>query len=196
MDMSSDWTLLVKQILSLCNFEHNWTNQIPLSESDVGQLKRNLRKIFLNTYHSTKMPTHMQHSLASQTNLNNTTFKPAEYTKFDAPLIYKKSITRMRLQSNRLGIITGRFTRPITPQNDRICLTCKTIDDEKHALLHCKLTTQARLLFQHDLNVTFNNFETQNDDVKLNILLNPTSREETLLSGKYIHTVAKIRNIF
>ena len=52
---------------------------------------------------------------------------------------YKSSLTRFRLSSHNLPIERGRYTRPPTERNLRICKFCKTsVGNEMHALIHCK----------------------------------------------------------
>ena len=50
-----------------------------------------------------------------------------------------------------LTIETGRYTRPISPRNERCCKNCNnhTIGDEKHFLFSCKsYSSQRNQLFQ------------------------------------------------
>ena len=52
----------------------------------------------------------------------------------------RRQFTKLQISSHHLAIETGRYTRPITPRNERWCKDCNnhTIGDEKHFLLSCK----------------------------------------------------------
>ena len=61
-----------------------------------------------------KRPDHLQYDVDHTGENKACDLKAAKYLTFNMPLQYKKTLTRIRLQSNRLGIIRGRYTRPIT----------------------------------------------------------------------------------
>ena len=46
-------------------------------------------------------------------------------------------ITRWRLSNHKLHIETGRYKRPKTPRNERLCNNCIQIEDEDHTIFHC-----------------------------------------------------------
>ena len=91
----------------------------------------------------------------------------------------RKIITRWRLSCHKLKIETGRYTKPKTNPEDRKCVLCDVVDDERHALFDCiahRLIRQqyAELLRTHE-------------DVKK--LLNPTSIEEATKVANYLLAV-------
>ena len=47
-------------------------------------------------------------------------------------------ITRWRLSSHKLKIETGRYTKPRTSRENRLCTVCQEIEDEHHAIFICK----------------------------------------------------------
>ena len=59
------------------------------------------------------------------------------------PEFQRIAFTRLRLMSHRLKIETGRWTRPVTPRENRLC-ECKAIQSEEHVLLKCPLTAHLR----------------------------------------------------
>ena len=50
---------------------------------------------------------------------------------------YRYIISRWRLSNHDLRIETGRYTKPITPREERNCDTCNTIEDEHHVIFDC-----------------------------------------------------------
>ena len=109
-------------------------------------LKSNLRKMFLKLYCDAKKPDHLKCSFNLQLQTRSYLLMPAEYTKMNIPLIYRKALTRIRLQSNRLGIVTGRFSRPLITLQNRVCPTCKVLDDENHLFWNFSLTDKFVLI--------------------------------------------------
>jgi hypothetical protein len=58
-------------------------------------------------------------------------------------------------RNHKLHIETGRYTRPITPVENRICSNCnsKSVEDEIHFLMYCpKFENHRRELFSNVLN--------------------------------------------
>ena len=193
---SSEWTSFVKTILTLCDLQNKWDNQTILNNNEMSILKSNLRKMFLKLYCDAKKPDHLKFSFNLQLQTRSNLLMPAEYTKMNIPLIYRKGLTRIRLQSNRLGIVTGRFSRPVTPLQNRICPTCKVLDDENHLFWNCSLTEQIRVDFQNHFTTRFANFINLDADTKTNLLLNPLNENDAILCGKFINKIGCKRNLF
>ena len=59
------------------------------------------------------------------------------------PEFQRIALTRLRLMSHRLKVETGRWTRPVTPKESRLC-NCKAVQTEEHVLLTCPLTAHLR----------------------------------------------------
>ena len=52
---------------------------------------------------------------------------------------HQKALTKFRISNHKLHIETGRYKRPITPRQERICELCGDgVEDESHFLLTCK----------------------------------------------------------
>ena len=58
-------------------------------------------------------------------------------------------ITRWRLSNHDLKIETGRYSRPITPREDRLCDKCGTLENEFHVIFQCELYKSVREKFPH-----------------------------------------------
>ena len=68
---------------------------------------------------------------------------------------HRNILTRFRTSNHKLHIETGRYTRPITPVENRICSNCnsKSVEDEIHFLMYCsKFENLRRELFSNVLN--------------------------------------------
>ena len=60
-------------------------------------------------------------------------------------------ITRWRLSNHKLRIETGRYTRPVTPREERICILCRVVEDEEHVIFHCPIYRSIRLKYADTL---------------------------------------------
>ena len=71
------------------------------------------------------------------------------HTQLDMIQILSHRIAFVRLvtSSHRLKVETGRWTRPVTPVEERLCDQCKKIDDEYHFLLECSKFSVLRKRF-------------------------------------------------
>ena len=192
---SSDWVLFVKNILHKCGFSSNWDTQSPLDKKSLFIFKRELRHTYVNLYSMVKKPDHLKHDVERIGENQACDLKAAKYLTLNMPLQYKKTLTRIRLQSNRLGIIRGRYTRPITPVQDRLCPSCSVLDDEAHLILHCRNTAEIRDKYSSTLSSTFTDYRDKTDEQKLNLLLYPRSTENAILCGKYLKLLSEERNI-
>jgi hypothetical protein len=68
---------------------------------------------------------------------------------------HRNILTRFHTSNHKLHIETGRYTRPITPVENRICSNCnsKSVEDEIHFLMYCpKFENLRRELFSNVLN--------------------------------------------
>ena len=63
---------------------------------------------------------------------------------------HRAALTKLRTSSHNLNIETGRYTRPKTPKEERLCTTCNVIEDEYHFLICCSRYNDERChLFQN-----------------------------------------------
>ena len=58
---------------------------------------------------------------------------------------YRVILTRWRLSNHSLAIETGRYTRPYTERQDRVCAMCNSLEDENHAIYLCPRYNDIRL---------------------------------------------------
>ena len=75
----------------------------------------------------------------------------------------RKSFTKFRISNHKLKIETGRYSKPITPLEERICEKCLSdeIESEEHLLLKCSFycTSRRNLLETIKNNINHSNFE-------------------------------------
>ena len=57
---------------------------------------------------------------------------------------HRTVISRWRLSNHRLNIETGRYTKPKTKREDRVCTLCNVLEDERHVIFTCPRYHQVR----------------------------------------------------
>lgn len=123
-------------------------------------------------------------------------FELQDYLKFNINKHLRSKLTKLRLSAHSLAIETGRYSKPITPAEERFCKSCKSkVEDELHFLLDCPIYNKLRdkffTLFNKNLNGT--------NDTPLKIassLLNPTTIQDTKNICLYLQESFSIRDKF
>ena len=90
-------------------------------------------------------------------------------------------ITRWRLSFTKLAIETGRYTS--TPRNERLCQLCDVVEDETHAIFHCKAYIEIRQQF---IELLASNPTTKD-------ILNPADKNTAIQVGKLLKLIEKRR---
>lgn len=112
------------------------------------------------------------------------------YLKLVSDRTITREITKFRLSAHYLNIERGRYTKPKTPRNERICPHCTLVESESHFFLHCRKYCTPR-------SKQFNLFDIQpnTDDISQMIrILNPKNRSEVLSLYKFIKCSLQMRN--
>ena len=92
---------------------------------------------------------------------------------------YRMVITRWRLSCHKLRIETGRYAIPFIPRDQRLCVLCKTIEDETHSLFICMAHNKIRRKYK-DLLDKYSS---------INTLLDPKNENDIILIAKFITEV-------
>ena len=90
-------------------------------------------------------------------------------------------ITRWRMSCHNLRIETGRYTNPITPRDERNCKICLVVEDELHALFHCRAHIFIRMKY----------FSLLSKYTGVKQLLNPQCVKDMIQVGSYISEIEK-----
>ncbi len=97
---------------------------------------------------------------------------------------YRKLITKLRISDHSLLIEKGRHFK--IPREERLCLKCKIIDDEKHFLLDCSSNSNFRTSFFNDLTIENENFLNLPNSEKIIYILNTSTPTQVNKLGSFI----------
>ena len=129
-----NWVYLVKGLLSRLGFYHVWLNQdVGNANAFLIQFKQRLNDNFTQNCHERE-----SNSSRAFFHINIADCKPESYLTPIKVLKFRNSVARLRVSSHRLEIEAGRWTRPRTPVNERLCNTCNCLEDEfGHCVIFC-----------------------------------------------------------
>ena len=107
---------------------------------------------------------------------------------------YRGAITRLRASSHILAIERGRYTRPKTPVSERLCDTCRELEDEQHFVMYCTDNNTIRQeLFSKITNVD-PTFTSLDNEAKFIYLFNNNDAQILTWFGKFLDKSFKIRS--
>ena len=108
---------------------------------------------------------------------------------------YRNALTKIR-SSSHLEIERGRHAKPKTPRNDRLCLNCKTIEDERHFIMECPLYREERCVLLSKVSNNNPIFSTLSTQEKFVYLLSCRDAQILAWLGKFLHLIFKKRDTF
>ena len=184
---NTEWIKSIQIILKMCGLESHWETQTPVDEQAIiKQTKIQLGENFYQYSSSTK-----QNNILIKYESSN---KPSTYISYHIPIYTKRLIAKFRLQSNRLEIVRGRYSRPSVPKENRICKSCNLeVDDEIHFVTKCPSLDGIRDdLFKKLENMDYN-FLTLSDLHKTTYLLNPENEDIAMNLGLFLHKAKQLR---
>ena len=105
--------------------------------------------------------------------LYKSTFKTETYVKLNMRRDQRRILSKFRSCNLPLAIETGRYTKPKTPLQDRICKFCSmnSIEDETHFLIDCDFYNDLRYDLFESASILNENFHHLNSEEKLCFLM-------------------------
>jgi hypothetical protein len=121
---------------------------------------------------------------------SNFQFEP--YLSSPTNINHAIALAKFRISSHNLAIETGRYTKPKTAVEDRLCIHCnlQEVESEKHFLLNCPLyNNERKILFEN-----INDIQNLNDDEKFVKIMSHKEKCITDALGKFIWQSLNKRN--
>lgn len=187
------WFTYVKNILSELNLDiaqiqQNTSSDKKINNSFKVYIKTSSKNYFENLIHDKMQNIDEKSKLYLYKNLKqNLRFE--DYLR-TSNFTYRKLITKLRISDHNLNIEKGRHTN--IPREQRLCLKCKTLENEKHFILDCKLNMELRNNFFNNLDFNFS-VKDLSDEEKLIFILNPSTPSQVNKLGSYIKRSLELR---
>ena len=178
----SDYLEQCRNICKILNID--FANQIKDNNTNILKYKNMLKDRYSEFWNGKvtkepKMRTYIQFK---------NKFTPEDYLNIHNFQI-RKSLTQLRISAHKLQIERGRYTRPPTPVEARICVFCKDkkVEDELHFLMNCNLYEKERTDFFKMMCIKVPNFNNLNVNEKFVYLLT-SANDVALLTARFVNT--------
>ena len=103
---------------------------------------------------------------------------------------HRKCLSQLRLSSHRLMIETGRHNK--IAARERLCPFCKTVEDEIHFLIKCKIYDPLRKHLLEECLTLKPNFDHYTDQEKFVFILNTDYLQNIL--AKFVFLAEELRS--
>ena len=188
----TNWCSTVKTILSEGNNAQLWHNQV-MTNKQYSSFKEQLHQSFMmdcinKINDSTTNPKLRTYKLLKEQ------FKLESYLTHPTNINHTLALLKFRISAHNLAIETGRYTKPKTPIENRLCIHCtqNEVETEKHFLLNCSLYNNERQnLLESIRHIIPDN---QNDNLTFIDIMTNQNTSVTNALGKYIFTCLNKRN--
>ena len=123
-------------------------------------------------------------------------FSPEPYVSQVANRSQRAWLSRFRVSAvANLRVEAGRYTRPVTPVEQRTCCYCKSqsLDNEMHAILVCNAMSIKRNCFLGKMSSLNPNFQYLSPENKLATILCPKNSEIAICVSKYLGILSETR---
>ena len=156
------WASCMYTILNQLNMQELWELQGNFSGTTYSQpFKSSLEKMYATQWKTYISRENVPNKLCTYAEFKQD-FKIENYI-LSLPLKARRNFTKLRISAHRLAIETGRYSKPKTPREERLCVLCNKseVEDERHMLMECTFYDDERTLFIQSIhefsNVTFIN---------------------------------------
>ena len=178
------WVSQVKDIMEKAELAELWTD-VPPKKTLSKYIRHHLESIFRQHWLD-EINNSVKNSKLRLYKEIKYTFMPEPYLFFNIPK-FRYAISRLRLSSHHLEIETGRYTRPLTPANQRFCAACPgKVGDEYHFLTECVSHSENRNILFDEIKRDIPNFLTQANKEKFISILTSQNMNVLLSLAKFI----------
>lgn len=111
---------------------------------------------------------------------------------------HRIALTRLRTSCHSLAIETGRYHKPPTPENNRLCLYCSTqaTDNELHFLLDCPASDQLRRSMEEKVTSVDPGYQALSKQEKMIFILSSLNKVVVRAVACYTYRGFKLREVW
>ena len=108
---------------------------------------------------------------------------------------YRRAISQLRCSSHILNVEKGRYTRPRTPLDERLCNMCNCVDDGLHFITACAVNVNERRALYDKLTDKFPEFEHLCDLEKFVFLFTFDDAQMLSWLGKFLYKSFRSKSV-
>jgi hypothetical protein len=216
-DMASSgvdcWLTRVNKIQTLLNISDRFTFRKGSGKITTSSLKSQFDRYWLDCLNTTKTKTNQDqtdHNKLRTYRTYKSSFTREPYIDLVRNRNQKSFLARFRTGSHFLGIERGRWTRPVTPIEQRICSYCSPlttstsspssplppagpVDDEQHFIIKCTKFEPERNTAFEEMSSLVPNFLNMTEQQKFNTFLCPVEPKTAKIANKMIKQMFELR---
>ena len=148
------WISSVRELASHYNIELHLEKRTDLFKKECQEiLERKLIKDWCD-----EIKDEVKHPILRTYRIYKTSYEMEPYLYLVKNHKYRLAISKIRASSHKLEIERGRYTRPKTPVENRLCTLCKVVENEMHFLLNCSSNKVERDALFEKIQVIYSNF--------------------------------------
>ena len=161
-------------------------NAMSYTERDRLNIKSKIKRKFIDKWED-DVQNIRQFPIVRTYNLFKSKFGIANHLLHVKNSKLRNALSKIRCSSHTLNIERGRYTRPITPEHLRVCHLCKTIEDEKHFIIDCKLYDLDRKVLFDKVVRMYPSFTSLNGTQQFIFLFKCDDPQILTWLGKFVH---------
>jgi hypothetical protein len=181
-----NWCTYVLDILTDVNFKNLWDSQ-SITDREILNVKEKLYADYSNQCMTSINDSDLFPKLRTYKTFK-TDFQLEPYLSFPCNPHHTVALVRFRISSHNLCIETGRYTRPKTPEENRLCIYCvgNKVENEVHFLIDCPNYKDDRLKLMQAISPFIPNLADLNSNEKFVRILSSKIPEILKPLGKFI----------
>ena len=191
------WTSRIEKVKNVLNIQRVYGQPEKVGRIFDKSIKSKFDRFFLDEINLTKIGSDgLDHNkLRLYKNLKGS-FKQEPYLSDVQNRNQRAWLSRYRTSSHNLRVESGRYTSPVTPLEQRVCVYCESgeVDTELHAILECDTFKLKRQCFLSRISALSPNFTKLTAEKQLITILCPATAEIAKCVSKYLGILSNIRN--
>ena len=190
------WNRRVEKIKKLCNIRRLYGKPDKIGKTIDRILHSKFDRFFLDEINACKPgPDGLDHNKLRFYKTIKGTFSPEPYITKINNRNQRAWLSHFRTSAHQLRVETGRYTSPITPLSQRICVYCDSgqCDTEEHAILNCKTFTIKRQCFLARVAALVPTFLTMTHKQQITTILCPSTADLAKCVSKFLGIISDTR---
>ena len=140
---------------------------------------------FISNWHNNLINTELNPGLKTYQAIKKS-FRPEPYLYLVREAPFRNAIAQIRPSSHTLAW-RGRYTRPKTPIQERLCKSCGVIEDEAHFRLSCHINQSLRAELMKNIESIYPEFNNMIENEQIYLIFNNEDRRILTWFGKFLH---------
>lgn len=185
----SNWVTKAFELAKTCNIDID-NSMILTAKQFKDFCSTNLKSIFITKWYAELH----EKPLLRTYRLYKNEFRTEHYLDGIISSKYRIAVSKIRASSHDLEIERGRYTRPRTDPEQRLCISCNVIENEEHFVTSCEINADERQSLFHKITSKEPSFRTLDNLEKFIFLVSSNDNQVITWFGKFLYKSFSIRS--